>query len=66
MANAVLLGLYHLHKPWAIPGVIVSCLAYSWPARRFRSNWMAIAVHGAEGLPTLVITLAVILGLMGG
>jgi CAAX protease family protein len=66
VANAVLFGLYHLHKPWALPSVIVSNLAYSWPARRFRSNWMAIIVHGVEGLPTLVIVLAVILGLVTG
>jgi hypothetical protein len=65
VANAVLFGLYHLHKPWALPSIIVSNLAYSWPARRFRSNWMAVIVHGAEGLPVLVMVLAVILGLVG-
>jgi hypothetical protein len=65
VANAVLFGFYHLHKPWALPSIILTNLAYSWPARRFRSNWMAIAVHGAEGLPTLLIVLAVILGLAG-
>ena len=65
VANAVLFGFYHLHKPWALPSVIVSNLAYSWPARRFRSNWMSIAVHGVEGLPTLVLVLALILGWIG-
>ena len=64
VANAVIFGLYHVHKPWALPSVIVTNLTYSWPARRFRSNWMAIIVHGAEGLPVLVIVLAVILGWM--
>lgn len=34
------------------------------PAARFRSSWMAVIVHGVEGLPVLVIVLAVILGLM--
>jgi hypothetical protein len=65
VANAVLFGFYHLHKPWALPSVIVTNLAYSWPARRFRSNWMAIVVHGIEGLPGLVLTLALILGWIG-
>ena len=46
--------------------IIVSNLAISWPAGRFRSNWMAIAVHGAEGIPILVLVLAVILGLVSG
>jgi len=64
VANSVLFGLYHLHKPWALPSVIATNLAYSWPARRFRSNWMAIIVHGVEGLPMLVIVLAAILGLV--
>ncbi len=29
-------------------------------------SWMAIVVHGVEGLPVLVLTLAVILGLVTG
>ena len=65
VANAVLYALYHVHKPWAIPGVIVANLLFSWPAKRFRSNWMAVIVHGAEALPVLVMVLAVILGLVG-
>jgi hypothetical protein len=65
VANAVLFGFYHLHKPWQLPSVIVTNLAYSWPARRFRSNWMSIAVHAVEGLPTLVLVLALILGWIG-
>ena len=63
VANAALFSFYHLHKPWALPSLIVSNMAISWPARRFRSNWMAIVVHGAEGLFTLVMVLAILLGL---
>lgn len=66
VANAVLFGFYHLHKPWALPSIIATNLAYSWPARRFRSNWMAIIVHGVEGIPGLVMVPLVILGLAGG
>lgn len=65
VANAVLFGLYHLHKPWAIPTLIVTNLAFSGPARRFRSNWMAVGVHGVEALPVLIMVLAVILGWVG-
>ncbi len=65
VANAVLFGLYHLHKPWALPSIILSNLAISWPAQRFQSNWMAVIVHGAEGLFLMVIVLQVILGLAG-
>ena len=55
-------GLYHLHKPWAIPSNIVGSLALTWPSSRFRYNWMAIIVHGVEVIPGLAIAL-VILGL---
>jgi membrane protease YdiL (CAAX protease family) len=65
VANAVIFSFYHLHKPWTLPTQIVGNLAYSWPARRFRSNWMAIIVHGVEGFLVLAIVLAAILG-MGG
>lgn len=63
VANAVLFGLYHLHMPWSLPSNILANLAYTWPARRFRSNWMAVIVHGVEGLPVLVAVLSVVLGL---
>ena len=63
VANAVLFGLYHLHMPLSLPSNILVNLAYTWPARRFRSNWMAVIVHGVEGLIVLPIVLMVILGL---
>ncbi len=61
VANSVLFGLYHLHKPWHILAVIVSSVAFTWPARRFRSSWMAVIVHGVEGFPIFLV-LGVILG----
>ena len=63
VANSVLFGLYHLHKPWTIPSNILNDLGASLTARRFHSNWMAIAVHGAEGFITLAMILTVLLGL---
>jgi hypothetical protein len=65
VANALLFGMYHLHKPWSIPGNATSALALTWPSRRFRSNWFAIVVHGVELIPTLFLVLAVILGVAG-
>lgn len=60
VANAALFGLYHLHKPWMIPRLIVGSLAITCPARRLCSNWMAIVIHGVEGIFMLVMVLAVI------
>lgn len=60
LANAVLFGLYHLHKPWAWLSIILSNLAISWPAARFKSNWLAVAVHGAEGVFLIVLIVLVL------
>lgn len=65
-ANPVLFGLYHLHKPWMLTSLIAGSLAITWPTRRFRSNWIAIVVHGWEGLLAPLLVLAGILGLMAG
>src|SRR4030042_233825 len=57
VAHAVLFGFYHVIKPWSLPSVIAGNLMYSWPARRVRSNWMAVLVAGAAALPGLVLDL---------
>ncbi len=64
VANGLLFALYHAHKIWTLPGQIVTCLMVAWPAGRFRSSWMAIIVHGVEGLPVLLMPLAFLLGLL--
>ena len=63
VANSVIFGLYHLHKPWSILPNIVIDLGATLPSRHFRSNWMAVIVHGAEGILVLVFVLGSILGL---
>jgi membrane protease YdiL (CAAX protease family) len=63
VANSVLFGLYHLHKTWSILSNIVMDLGATLPARRFRSTWITIIVHGAEGFITLAMILAALLGL---
>ena len=62
VANAVLFGAYHLHKPLGIPSIILSSLAYTWTSRRFRSNWFAVVLHGFEGVFVLIPVLAVVTG----
>jgi len=55
VANAVFFGLYHVHKLWFWPSMILSSFGISWAARRFRSFWMGVAVHGIEALFILLI-----------
>jgi uncharacterized protein len=49
VANTVLFGLYHVHKIWFWPSMIASSIGYAWAAKRFRSLWMSVIVHGIEG-----------------
>lgn len=63
LANGVLFGLYHVHLLPALPSIIVSNLAYSLPAHRYKSVWLAVAIHGFEGVVLLTIVTLVILGL---
>jgi membrane protease YdiL (CAAX protease family) len=54
-ANAAFFGLYHLYKPWMIPFRLIEGLVIAWPARRFHSNWMAVAMRTAEGVGLLAV-----------
>lgn len=65
LANGVLFGLYHVHLLGSISSIIVSNFAYSFPAQRYRSNWLAVVVHGFEGLILLGVVTWVMLGLTG-
>jgi len=62
-ANGVLFGFYHLHKPQIIISTaIIFGIIFAYPAKRFKSTWMAVIIHGLEGLLGLVIVLKVISG----
>jgi membrane protease YdiL (CAAX protease family) len=64
IANSVLFGFYHLHQPWGILSTIIgAALFYTLPAWRFRSTWMSIIVHSAQGVLFAFLILGVILGL---
>jgi membrane protease YdiL (CAAX protease family) len=64
VANGVLFAVYHLHQPWGIPGNIVSAVfLFALPAKRFRSNWMAIIPHASEWVIVIPLLLALVLGL---
>lgn len=63
-ANGILFGFYHLHKPQVILSTaLVFGFVFAFPAARFRSTWMAVIIHGMEGLLGLALVLGVILGL---
>jgi membrane protease YdiL (CAAX protease family) len=64
LANGVLMGAYHWHQPWMIPGGILSAaLFFALPAKRFRSTWMAIIPHSMQIVFFGILILGLVLGL---
>jgi membrane protease YdiL (CAAX protease family) len=61
VANTVLFGLYHVHKIWFWPSMITSSFGCAWAAKRYRSLWMSVIVHGVEGY-FIVLVVAVLAG----
>jgi len=58
-----LFGFYHLHKPQIILSTALYFgFVFAFPAKRFQSSWMAIIIHGLEGLLAIMMVLGVILG----
>lgn len=63
LANGVLFGFYHLHKPQIILSTaLIFGFIFAYPAKQFKSTWMAVIIHGLEGILGLVIILGVLLG----
>ena len=63
VANGILFGLYHVHQPWGIPNSIITGLLYTYPAHRYRSTWLAIALHSAQSAYFTFLVLGIVLGL---
>ena len=62
LANSVLFGTYHMHRPFTMLTTIVSTFAYNLPSRRYKSIWFGIILHGFEGLFLLVAVFALVMG----
>jgi membrane protease YdiL (CAAX protease family) len=61
VANGVLFALYHVHQPWSMPSALADTVLLALPSRRFRSAWFGIAVHSAQSVLVIGLTLAVVL-----
>ena len=60
LANGVLFAAYHLHVPWVIPATLLDSFIVAYPAKRYRSALIGIAVHSAQS----VFFFALVLGLV--
>jgi len=57
LANATLFALYHASTPVMLPFRWLSALVTVWPAWRYRSSWLAVAVRAGEGAGLLLLAL---------
>jgi membrane protease YdiL (CAAX protease family) len=60
VANGVLFAIYHVHIPWAIPAGLSDTFTLAYPAKRYRSAWIGIAVHSAQSLFFAVLIFTVV------
>ena len=61
IANGVLFAGYHLHEPWVIlPTVLVDTFVLAYPAKRYHSAWISIAVHSAQSVMFAIVLLALV------
>ena len=61
-ANGVYFTAYHLHVPWAIPGRLLSLILLCYPAKRYRTALLGMAVHSIQTAFFGVIGLSLVLG----
>src|SRR4051812_33499048 len=61
LANGVLFAAYHLHVPWVIPAGLLDTFIIAYPAKRYRSALIGIAVHSAQSVFFLALTLSLVL-----
>ena len=50
VANGILFAAYHLAIPWAIPATLLDIWIFAYPAKRYRSAWIGIAVHSTQSV----------------
>jgi len=64
LANGALMGAYHWHQPWTIPGSIIAgitCMSY--PVKRYKSTYMSIIIHGFQFVVTIPMIILLVLGI---
>ena len=61
VANGLLFAAYHLHVPWVIPATLLDTFILAYPTKRYRSAWIGIAVHSAQSVVLLGLTLSLVL-----
>ena len=61
LANGVLFAAYHVHVPWVMPAALLDSFIVAYPSKRYRSALIGIAVHSAQSVLFLALTLSLVL-----
>ena len=61
LANGLLFACYHLHMPWAIPASLLDPFIYAYPAKRYQSASLSIAVHSAQSVLIGLLVLSIVI-----
>ena len=61
LANGILFTAYHLHVPWAMPGVLTDLATIVYPSKRYRSALVGIIVHSAQSVVLAIVVLVIVL-----
>jgi membrane protease YdiL (CAAX protease family) len=60
LVNGVLFAVYHVHMPWAMPRILLDAVALAYPAKRYRSAWIGIAIHSMQSVFLAVVVLLLV------
>jgi uncharacterized protein len=61
LANGILFTAYHLHMPWAMPGILLDTLTFALPSKHYRSALIGIIVHSSQSIMMFFLVLPVVL-----
>ena len=64
IANHILFVTYHLHKIASWPGFLPVDWIFPWAAKRFKSYWVAVILHGSEAVILVILFPMAIMGLL--
>jgi len=62
LVNGALFAGYHLHVRWMMPSVLIDMFVLAYPARRYRSALLSIAVHSSQTIAIVLLTLGAVVG----
>jgi membrane protease YdiL (CAAX protease family) len=62
VANGAIFTAYHLHQPWSMPATLLDGIfAQAYPAKRFRSIWIAVVGHTLPSFVMIGVVLSLVL-----